>query len=312
MKNPVVSVTHLTKAYNGTYAVDDLSFELERGEIYGFLGQNGAGKSTTIRMLLTLVRPSGGRMEMFGKELSRHRREILRQVGAMIERPDLYKYLTAREHLLLFARMNGIHLNANQISERLSQVGLMDRQHSKVKTFSQGMKQRLGLAIAMVHDPQLLLLDEPTNGLDPQGIADVRNLLLQLSREKSITILISSHLLHEVELIADRMLIIDRGKKIREGRVRELFDAHAMQVMIEVEDAGILEGQLKQARWQQYLIGAEEGKLHFQLDKEDIPHLIAYLVGLQARITSVRSYYSLEEQFLQLTGKSTYDKSPVH
>lgn len=312
MKNPVVSVTHLTKAYNGTYAVDDLSFELERGEIYGFLGQNGAGKSTTIRMLLTLVRPSGGRMEMFGKELSRHRREILRQVGAMIERPDLYKYLTAREHLLLFARMNGIHLNANQISERLSQVGLMDRQHSKVKTFSQGMKQRLGLAIAMVHDPQLLLLDEPTNGLDPQGIADVRNLLLQLSSEKSITILISSHLLHEVELIADRMLIIDRGKKIREGRVRELFDAHAMQVMIEVEDAGILEGQLKQARWQQYLIGAEEGKLHFQLDKEDIPHLIAYLVGLQARITSVRSYYSLEEQFLQLTGKSTYDKSPAH
>ncbi len=215
----ILSVKNLTKNFNEIKAVNDLSFSVEEGQVYGFLGQNGAGKSTTIRMLLTLIKPSSGNIEIFGLNLQKHRNEILRQVGAIIERPDLYKYLTALENLRIFAAMSGVKVSEKKLMEQLEMVGLAARAHSKVKTYSQGMKQRLGIATALVHDPQLVILDEPTNGLDPQGIADVRNLILQLSKEKNKTLLISSHLLSEIELIADSMIIIDKGKKIVEGKV---------------------------------------------------------------------------------------------
>src|SRR5579859_2473869 len=207
----IIRVTNLTKHFGDLHAVDDLSFTVERADIYGFLGQNGAGKSTTIRMLLTLIAPTGGEIEIFGMNLRTHRREILRRVGAVIERPDLYKYLTAYENLSLFARMSGIKPTSRLLMDQLEQVGLAERAHSKVRTFSQGMKQRLGIAVALVHNPDLVILDEPTNGLDPQGIADIRNLILHLSNRMQKTLLISSHLLSEMELIATSMLIIDKG-----------------------------------------------------------------------------------------------------
>ena len=222
--NAVIQVKHLTKDFKEVKAVNDLSFSVEEGQVYGFLGQNGAGKSTTIRMLLTLIKPSAGEIEIFGMNLMKHRKEILRQVGAIIERPDLYKYLTALENLRIFAAMSGVKVSEKKLMEQLAMVGLAERAHSKVKTYSQGMKQRLGIATALVHDPKLIILDEPTNGLDPQGIADVRNLILQLSKEMNKTLLISSHLLSEMELIADSMIIIDKGKKIVEGKVNDLFD----------------------------------------------------------------------------------------
>lgn len=178
-----------------------------------FLGRMVPGKSTTIRMLLTLVRPTSGTISIFGKELFTHRTEILKQVGAVIEKPDLYKYLSAFDNLSLFAKLSGIKPTRSLLLDQLKLVGLEERAFSKVKTFSQGMKQRLGIAVALVHDPKLILLDEPTNGLDPQGIADMRNLVLKLSREMGKTILVSSHLLSEIELIATRMLIIHKGKK---------------------------------------------------------------------------------------------------
>ena len=209
----LLDIKNLSKVFAEVKAVDGLSFTVAPGEIYGFLGQNGAGKSTTIRMLLTLVRPSSGEIRIFGKDLRLHRREILQQVGAIIEKPDLYKYLTALQNLEIMARLSGCRLTRKQLQEKLDRVGIGERANSKVRTFSQGMRQRLGIACALVHDPSLVILDEPTNGLDPQGIADVRNLLLHLSREEGKTIFLSSHLLHEIELIADSMLIIDRGKK---------------------------------------------------------------------------------------------------
>jgi ABC-type multidrug transport system ATPase subunit len=191
----IIQVSHLTKDFKDVKAVNDLSFTVGAGQVYGFLGQNGAGKSTTIRMLLTLIKPSAGEIRIFGMDLRQHRREILRQVGAIIERPDLYKYLTALENLRIFAAMSGVKVTEKKLMDQLAMVGLAERAHSKVKTYSQGMKQRLGIATALAHDPRLIILDEPTNGLDPQGIADVRNLILFLSREMNKTLLISSHLL---------------------------------------------------------------------------------------------------------------------
>ena len=184
----IIKVNNLSKQFKEINAVDDLSFTVEQGDVYGFLGQNGAGKSTTIRMLLTLIKPTAGEISIFNKNLSTHRTDILKQVGAVIEKPDLYKYLSAFDNLAIFAKMSGMKPNRTLLMEHLKMVGLEERASSKVKTFSQGMKQRLGIAVALVHNPQLIILDEPTNGLDPQGIADMRNLILHLSREMGKTI----------------------------------------------------------------------------------------------------------------------------
>ena len=158
----VIKVSHLTKTFSELTAVNDLSFTVQKGDVYGFLGQNGAGKSTSIRMLLTLIQPTSGTIEVFGYDLKHHRKEILRNTGAVIERPDLYKYLSAYETLELFAAMSGVKLTRQQYMDQLELVGLAQRANSKVRTFSQGMKQRLGIAVALVHNPELIVLDEPT------------------------------------------------------------------------------------------------------------------------------------------------------
>jgi ABC-type multidrug transport system ATPase subunit len=218
----ILEVEHLKKNFGSFVAVDDLSFSVKAGEVYGFLGQNGAGKSTTIRMLLSLITPTSGSIQLFGKSINQYREEILNQMGAVVEKPDLYKYLSGYENLHLFARMSGKLISKAEINNTLALVGLEKRCHDPVRVYSQGMKQRLGIAVALVHDPEFIILDEPTNGLDPQGIADIRNLILMLSKERKKTVLVSSHLLSEIEQIADSMLIINKGRKIVEGKVNEL------------------------------------------------------------------------------------------
>jgi len=297
----VIRVTDLTKQFGELSAVDALSFSVEKADIYGFLGQNGAGKSTTIRMLLTLIQPTAGDIEIFGMDLRTHRREILRKVGAVIERPDLYKYLSAYENLSLFARMSGIRPTSRLLMQQLEQVGLAERAQSKVKTFSQGMKQRLGIAVALVHDPDLIILDEPTNGLDPQGIADIRNLILHLSSHLKKTLLVSSHLLSEMELIATRMLIIDRGKKIVEGPVTELF--HPGQTLVEL-DTGAPEHTeeiLRGSPWQANLQTRRGPKFLLKMDKVLIPDMVSYLVQQGIQVEAVRPRHPLEDYFLSLT-----------
>ena len=246
---PIITVNNLFKNFNEIAAVNDLSFSVNEGDVYGFLGQNGAGKSTTIRMLLTLIKPSAGEIKIFGKDLQTNRHDILQQTGAIIERPDMYKYLSAFDNLSIFAKMSGIKANRRFIMDQLGMVGLADRSSSKVKTYSQGMKQRLGIAIALVNDPKLIILDEPTNGLDPQGIADMRNLILQLSRELGKTVLVSSHLLSEIELIANRMLIIHKGKKIAEGAVSALLDPSNTLVQLETTDDAAALNKLQNTTW---------------------------------------------------------------
>lgn len=296
----VIGVNNLSKHFNEITAVEGLSFTVNEGDVYGFLGQNGAGKSTTIRMLLTLIKPSAGSINIFGKDLSGHRKAILKQVGAVIEKPDLYKYLSAYENLAIFAKMSGIKATRSFLLQHLRRVGLEERAFSKVKTFSQGMKQRLGIAVALVHDPQLILLDEPTNGLDPQGIADMRNLILSLSREMGKTILVSSHLLSEIELIANRMLIIHKGKKMVEGNVAELLDPSRSLVQINTSDDTAAKEKIKRSKWG-ICLQESTNAIQLKMNKEDVPQLITDLVAMQVPLLAINPMHSLEDYFLSLT-----------
>jgi ABC-type multidrug transport system ATPase subunit len=297
----IIEVQHLSKQFKELRAVDELSFTVNEGDVYGFLGQNGAGKSTTIRMLLTLITPTDGQIELFGYNLFTHRKEILQQVGAVIERPDLYKYLTGLENLSIFAKMSGVKLSKQQLMEELELVGLAQRANSKVKTYSQGMKQRLGLAVALVHNPQLILLDEPTNGLDPQGIADMRNLILMLSRERKKTVLVSSHLLNEIEQIANRMLIIDKGKKLVEGSVNELFHPDDTIVLLQTTSTVKTEAVIQQSIYADKLFATDATGIELKLRKEDVPALTKFLVQQGIEVTGINARHTLEDYFLKIT-----------
>ncbi len=297
----IVRVTGLTKQFKNLTAVNDLSFSVNEGDVYGFLGQNGAGKSTTIRMMLSLIEPTFGNIQMFGMDLEKHRREILRNVGAVIEKPDVYKYLSAYDNLQLFARLSGIKPTQKLIMDQLEMVGLRNRAEDKVKTFSQGMKQRLGIAIALIHNPQLIILDEPTNGLDPQGIADIRNLILQLSREFKKTIIVSSHLLNEIEQIATRLLIIDKGEKLVEGNATTLFDPAQTIVEIQTLDNFYALMQLKGSKWADMLQKSNNNAILLKVDRKLIPTLHADLAAMRIQLISLQPRNSLEDYFLQVT-----------
>ncbi|HEU4902194.1 MAG TPA: ABC transporter ATP-binding protein [Flavisolibacter sp.] len=307
----IIEVNELTKQFRDVTAVDGLSFTVPKGEVYGFLGQNGAGKSTTIRMLLTLIRPTAGSIAILGQELTHHRKEILHEVGAIIEKPDLYNYLTALENISIMARLSGVRLAKGELLQHLDRVGLKERAESKVKTFSQGMKQRLGIACALVHNPQLIILDEPTNGLDPQGIADVRNLILGLSRDEGKTIFVSSHLLSEMEVIADSMLIIDRGKKVAEGKVTDLLNPSDTLVQLDTANNAETRLLLTGTQWQNFLQKTEEGIL-LKMHREEVPALNRFLVQNSVAVYSLRAKHSLEDYFLSLTTPNQHVAAHPH
>ena len=282
----VIKVQGLSKSFGALKAVDQLSFEVEAGQVYGFLGQNGSGKSTTIRMLLSLIHPSQGHIEIFGQSLTDNRSAILEQIGAVIERPDLYPYLTAQEHLTLFAT--------------LAQVGLLSRANDKVQTYSLGMKQRLGIGIALLHDPQLIILDEPTNGLDPQGIADIRQLIKSLSKDQGKTVLVSSHLLSEIEQIASHILIIHQGKKMAEGPTSSLLDPNKTIVQIKTLNDADAKQKLMASAYRSNVLERTEG-LYLTIPKLEIPALNAFIVASNIDLVSLEAKNSLEDYFLQLT-----------
>lgn len=297
----IIEVEKLYKDYGHFKAVSDLSFHVNEGDVYGFLGQNGAGKSTTIRMLLTLIKPSAGQIRLFGKDLQQYRQEVLSKTGAVIERPDLYKYLSALDNLSIFARLSGLRLTNNQLLDKLDHVGLADRGHSKVKTFSQGMKQRLGIAVALVHDPQLVVLDEPTNGLDPQGIADMRQLIVSLSKDHGKTVVVSSHLLSEIEQIATRMIIIHKGKKIVEGKVSELLDPANTIVECETTAPAETLKWVQEGAWKDKLIDHTAERLRMRITRADLPKFSRALADASFDLLSLQAKNSLEDYFLSLT-----------
>jgi ABC-type multidrug transport system ATPase subunit len=299
----VIKVQALSKNFGAIKAVDQLTFEVAAGQVYGFLGQNGSGKSTTIRMLLSLIHPSQGHIEIFGQSLTGNRSAILEQIGAVIERPDLYPYLTAQEHLTLFAKLRKQKIAPSKIEATLAQVGLLARANDKVQTYSLGMKQRLGIGIALLHDPKLIILDEPTNGLDPQGIADIRQLIKSLSKEEGKTVLVSSHLLSEIEQIASHILIIHQGKKMAEGPTSSLLDPNKTIVQIKTLDDADAKQKLMASTYSTNLLERSEG-LYLTIPKLEIPALNAFIVASNINLVSLEAKNSLEDYFLQLT--STY------
>jgi ABC-2 type transport system ATP-binding protein len=219
-RSVVLAAHDLTKRYRARTVVDRVSIAVEKGDVYGFLGPNGAGKSTTLRMMLGLVRPSGGRIELFGQPWGDRR--ALARVGAIVESPSLYPYLSGRDNLRMLADLSG-GAPASRLEEALARVDLRDRADDLVRIYSHGMKQRLAIAAALLPRPELIILDEPTNGLDPMGIRDMRSLVRSLAADDGITILLSSHLLAEVEQVCNRATIIARGSRIWEGEVAGLL-----------------------------------------------------------------------------------------
>lgn len=218
----IVETRGLEKRYGRVKAVDGLDLTIERGDVFGFLGPNGAGKSTTLRTVVGLVRPSRGTVRVFGRDVWRDRTRALAKVGALVENPGLYLYLTARQNLWIMSELAG-GVGAKAIDAALAKVGLAARAEDKVKGFSHGMKQRLGIAQALVSSPELVILDEPTTGLDPEGMKEVRELIKGLAEERGITIILSSHLLNEVEHVCTRVAVIHKGRKLACGSVAELL-----------------------------------------------------------------------------------------
>ena len=299
----VIQVHQLSKHFGTLKAVNELSFNVKEGEVFGFLGQNGSGKSTTIRMLLSLIHPTSGTIEIFGKPLEANRAQILEEIGAIIERPDLYPYLTAKEHLQLFAKLRSKQVTSNAIEATLKKVGLLDRAKDKVQSFSLGMKQRLGIAIALVHNPSLIILDEPTNGLDPQGINDIRNLIKHLSKEEGKTVLVSSHLLSEIEQMATQILIIHKGQKVAEGPIQKLLDPNKMIVHLKTtNDAHTLQVILS-GSFSNYLIHRTEG-IYLSIPTYEITLLNQSLVNAGVGLIGLESRNALEDYFLQVTSNT--------
>jgi len=299
----VIEVENLTKKFKDLTAVNDLALNVYRGDIFGFLGPNGAGKSTTIRMLTTLINPTSGTIKIFDKPLKQKRNEILRKVGAIVEKPDFYGYLSAYKNLEILGQISGCDTSNKRIMEILETVGLEKRAKSKVKTFSHGMKQRLGLGQALLHDPDLIILDEPTTGLDPQGMKEIRELIIHLAKEKQKTIFLSSHILAEVELVANRMIIINKGTTVVEGTVQDLLNATNLKVTFEIDEIERAKNLLAETQWQKKIESFGDYQILFLLEKEEIAPLNKYLVEKGIGVHSIVPKRSLEEYFLHLTEK---------
>lgn len=295
----IIRVRNLSKKFGSFEAVKNVSFTVNKGDVFGFLGPNGAGKSTTIRCLLSLISPDNGSIELFDKPLNKHRSEILANVGSIIEKPDFYKYLSAQKNLEIFARISGAKVSKKEIAEMLDFVGLGDRAKHKVKGFSHGMKQRLGIAQTLLHKPELIILDEPTTGLDPQGIIEIRNLILRLKNEQNKTILLSSHQLSEIELIANRMVIINQGKSLVEGSVEELLNSEETVVRIELDNVEsalqLISSQFNPSEISQ--ISAKE--LEVLISKSRVPELTKELVLAGFTIHAIEPKRKLEDYFIK-------------
>ena len=296
----IIEVSHLVKYYGKFKAVDDASFDVFRGDVYGFLGPNGAGKSTTIRTILSLIKPTSGQIKIFNKDISTHRHYILQRIGCIVEKPDFYNYLSAEKNLEVFARISGVSISKKKIHEMIEFVGLKGREKDKTRGFSHGMKQRLGIAQTLLHDPEMIILDEPTTGLDPQGIIDIRNLILQLKNVQNKTILLSSHILSEIELIANRMVIINKGKIIVQGPVNELLNAEDLIVSFQVNNVDKARQITLSSALDIQIDSTDSKNLFLHIAQDNIPILNKLFCDNGIQVYSIEAKRKLEDYFLKL------------
>lgn len=294
MSSPVVELKHVTKIIKGKKIIDDLSFTIEEGEVFGFLGPNGAGKTTTIRMMVGLMGITSGEILICGKNVEKEFEDALVNIGGIVENPELYKFLTGYQNLMQYARMvKGI--SKQKIEEVVEFVGLKERIHDKVKTYSLGMRQRLGLAQSLLHDPKVMILDEPTNGLDPAGIREIRDHLKKLTKEKGMSVIVSSHLLSEMEMMCDRIAIIQNGKLIDIQKVHDYLQESKQKYFFEVDMKNL--AFLKDIPYEKVEKGIE-----MELEKDEVPHMIQLLIENGIRIFEVTPISkSLEDRFLEVT-----------
>ncbi len=304
-EDKIIEVENLSKKFNSLIAVNNLNLNVCYGDVFGFLGPNGAGKSTTIRMLTSLITPTSGKIKIFGKVLHEQKNEILKRVGSIVEKPDFYGFLSAYKNLEILGKISGKEISSKRIMEVLELVGLENRYNSKVKTFSHGMKQRLGIAQALIHDPELIILDEPTTGLDPQGMKEIRDLIIFLSKEKGKTIFLSSHVLHEVEFVANRMVIINKGSAKVEGNVKDLLEANKLKVTFELENDEKAKIILSDSFWNSKLTLVMKNKFIFLLEQDDISELNKFFVTNNILISAIIPTRSLEEYFLEITKRES-------
>jgi ABC-2 type transport system ATP-binding protein len=298
MESSIISISHLAKNYGSFQAVKDVNITVNKGDVYGILGPNGAGKSTTIRCMLSLINASAGSISLFGHDIKTHRKEALSKIGCIVEKPDFYKYLSAETNLAIFGRMAGADVSKNNLHKMLSFVGLLGREKDKVSGFSHGMKQRLGIAQTLLHNPDLIILDEPTTGLDPQGIIDIRNLILNLKNEFQKTIVLSSHILSEIELIANRMVIINKGITVVEGSVQALLNQEELLVLFEVTDSKAAVNSLSAYKNIQII---DPHHFEITISKNEIPECIVKLQQAGILVYGVETKRKLEDYFLKLT-----------
>lgn len=300
-KKPIARLKNVTKSIKGKTIINNLSLDLFPGEVTGFLGPNGAGKTTTIRMMVGLMKPTSGDIIIGDFPLDKQYEKAIRQVGAIVENPEMYPFLSGYDNLLHFARMHG-PVSKQRIDEVVKQVGMEARIHDKVKSYSLGMKQRLGLAQALIHKPKLLILDEPTNGLDPAGMRSLRLYLRKLAAEEGVSIFVSSHLLSEIEMMCDRIAVIQQGKLVDIQSVHEKNQQEMKTFLFKLSDQQAAMA-LVQQKYEGTEMDTDENYLHIHLHKDQVPEINRLFVenGIDVfEIVPLRK--SLEDQFLEMTG----------
>lgn len=302
MDTPVLNVANISKSIKKKKIIKNISFKLKKGEVLGFLGANGAGKSTTLRMIVGLSRPSAGTISICGHSIRDDYVKAMSHVGCIIEGPDLYDYMSGYKNLELLGSMSK-HVTKEAIDHAIALVGMSNRIHDKVSIYSMGMKQRIGLAQALIHKPDLLILDEPTNGLDPQGIHEFREIVQSLAKESGISVLISSHLISEIQLMCDRVCIINKGIIVQDGAVTDLLSSNEVVWILNNPSQGqkILREHFKlesQINDQNELIAA--------IDLDVLPKINEIFItsGLELQTVDAKKK-TLEDLFLSLTNQQT-------
>lgn len=297
-----VQLENVTKVIKGRTIIDSLSFSIYEGEVFGFLGPNGAGKTTTIRMMVGLMQMSKGDIVISGHSVRTHFEEAIQHVGAIVENPELYKFLSGYENLKQYARMQK-GISKQRINEVVELVGLRERIHDKVKTYSLGMRQRLGIAQSLLHRPKVLILDEPTNGLDPAGIKEIRQYIRDLAEKEGMAVIVSSHLLSEMEMMCDRIGILQKGKLIGVQSVRGWMEneLETYSIELEKEELEAAASYMREA-FAGIKVKQKVNYLTFEAERTDIPAIIRLLAEKELAVYEVKKESkSLEERFLEIT-----------